>query len=491
MAYYFGASMATDAFVTAFRIPNLLRDMFAEGALSSAFVPVFKEKLIDSDRSEAFHLARIVFTMLLLLVGLLVLLGIVAAPVIVYVTAHGFTATPEKFHLTVSLTRIMMAYLLLVSLSALVMGMLNSLGRFGIPALAPAMFNIGTVVTVVCLYDFFSPPVYTLALGVLVGGLGQLCLQLPSLWRLGFRFGLCFDFLDDSFKRDVRLILPMVVGLSGSRLNILASTLIASFLIEGSISYLSYSYRLMHFPLGVFAVAIGTVALPRVSEMVARKELDGLADVLNETLALNLFVIVPSAAFLAIMGRDLVELVFQWGAFSSVDSENTARTLFHYSYGLIGFAAIRVVAPFYYAFQDSRLPMKLSLITVGVNLLLYYPLVSVLDFAGLAAATSAAGLLNFFLLLKFLPSKGIKVSISRVLVDLAKLLVVAVISFTAAQLLPLSLRFSELAVVNRAVSLIVPAILGTGFYMLLCLILRISGPILLFRWLRGLKSRRG
>ncbi|MBU0984298.1 MAG: murein biosynthesis integral membrane protein MurJ, partial [candidate division Zixibacteria bacterium] len=200
MAYFFGASMATDAFITAFRIPNLLRDMFAEGALSAAFVPVFKERMVNESDEAAFSLARTVATGILLIVGGLVLLGIVAAPVVIYLSANGFVESPEKFDLTVSLTRVMAAYLLLVSLSALVMGMLNSFGRFGLPAIAPAVFNLGIIASVFALYHWLDVPVYAMAIGVLIGGLGQLMVQVPLLLKIGFRFRPAFNFLDDAVK---------------------------------------------------------------------------------------------------------------------------------------------------------------------------------------------------------------------------------------------------------------------------------------------------
>ncbi|HWR82655.1 MAG TPA: murein biosynthesis integral membrane protein MurJ, partial [Candidatus Deferrimicrobium sp.] len=362
MAYYFGAGMATDAFVTAFRIPNLLRDLFAEGALSSAFVPVFKEKLVNDSADGAFRLASAVLSIVSIAVSIVIVLGIIAAPAFVYLAAHGFASVPEKFALTVSLTRIMFVFLLLVSVGAMVMGMLNSFGRFGIPALAPAMFNVGSVLTVVVLYGYLDQPVYALALGVIVGGAAQLAVQLPSLWRIGYRFHPRVSFFDEGVRKVLRLMGPMIIGLSAGRINILVGTLLASFLLEGSISYLNYAYRVMHFPLGVFAVALGTVALPQVSEMVARKDLHRLSGAFAETINFNMFVVVPSAVFLTLMGPQIVDVIYRWGAFSQIDSGHTTLALRHYAYGLIGFAAVRVTVPFFYAFGDSRLPMRISIL---------------------------------------------------------------------------------------------------------------------------------
>ncbi len=474
LAYFFGAGMATDAYITAFRIPNLLRDMFAEGALSSAFVPVFKEKLVNRTEEEAFHLAHVVITAILLVVGAVVLLGIIAAPALIYLFANGFTAEPDKFDLTVSLTRVMMVYLMLISLSALVMGMLNSFGRFGIPAISPAMFNLGTVVTVVVLYRYFEQPIYTMAIGVLIGGIGQVAIQLPPLLKIGYRFKPIVSFLDEGLRKVVRLITPMIIGLSAGRINILVSTLIASFMIEGAISYLNYSYRLMHFPLGVFAVAIGTVALPKASELVARKESHRIGATFSDVIGANLYVVVPSAVFLALMGHRIVALIYGWGAFSEIDTERTALALLHYSYGLIGFAAVRVIVPFYYAFEDSKLPMKISIASVTLNLLLYYPAVKLLGFAGLAAATSLAGIANFLMLLYFLPSKGVQIPFGHFWLNTTRIVVAALASFYIARLLPYGsfLPIND-SVLGRLLSVIMPALVGGLLYLLLSLVFRI------------------
>ncbi|MBD3401249.1 murein biosynthesis integral membrane protein MurJ, partial [candidate division GN15 bacterium] len=436
MAYYFGAGMATDAFVTAFRIPNLLRDLFAEGALSSAFVPVFKEKMVKDSEESAFSLARIVLTLVLVFVGLVVLLGMIAAPAIIYVSAHGFTEDAAKFDLTVDLTRLMFVYLLLVSLSAVVMGMLNSFGRFGIPALAPALFNLGTIAGVLILYNVLPVPIYAMAIGVLIGGLGQVAIQLPLLWRIGFRFRPRFSLLDEGVKRVLRLFTPMVIGLSAGRVNILVNTLLASLLIEGAISYLNYAFRLMHFPLGVFAVALGTVALPKASEVATEGNMDKLARTFTEAINLNFLVIMPSAAFLAMWGTDLIELIFQYGAFSSLDTENTARALLHYSYGLLGLASVRVTVPFYYSLGDSRLPTKISVLAVLVNMGLYFVMVPLLGFAGLASATSLAGLLNFALLVYYLPTRGVPFRRRQVLLDAFRIGVAATLAVYISRLWP-------------------------------------------------------
>lgn len=481
MAYFFGAGMATDAFLTAFRIPNLLRDMFAEGALSSAFIPIFKEKMVLKSDQAAFRLADLVITAILLVVGLIVLLGIIAAPVIIYLFAHGFISNPDKFHLTVNLTQIMFVYLLLVSLSAVVMGMLNSFGRFGIPAISPALFNLGIIGMVVIFYGYFDQPVYTLAIGVLIGGLGQLLIQIPALVKVGYRFKFAFNFLDESFKKVVKLLMPMIIGLSAGRINILVNTLLASFLMEGSISFLSYSYRLMHFPLGVFAVALGTVALPKMSALIANKDYVTLKNTFDETLNLNLFIMIPSAAFLALMGHELIDLIYMWGAFSAADANNTSLALLHYSYGLIGFGAVRVIVPFYYASGDSKLPMKASIVSVLVNMALYYPLIKLLNFAGLASATSLAGLLNFMILMYFLPSRGIKFSWGKIGLNIFRMATAAVLAFYIAKLIPFQLYHGSSKLFERLDLLFVPLFIALVLYFILSYILGVHEVRYLFK----------
>jgi putative peptidoglycan lipid II flippase len=489
MAYYFGASLATDAFVVAFRVPNLLRDMFAEGALSSAFVPVFKEKLVKESDAEAFKLADAVITGILVVVGLIVLLGIVATPAIIYISAKGFTADPFKFDLTVNLTRLMFVYLLLVSLSAAVMGMLNSFGRFGIPAISPACFNIGVIASVLALHRYLGLPVYALAIGVLVGGVGQVLVQLPSLWRIGYRFKPRVAFLDEGFKKVVRLFMPMIVGMSAGRINILVNTLLASFLIEGSISYLNYSYRLMHFPLGVFAVALGTVALPSASEKAARGDMEGLARTFREAISLNMLLIVPSAVVLAVWGHEIVTLIYKWGEFSEVHADNTTLALLHYSYGLIGFAAVRVTVPVFYALGDSKLPMKISIATVFLNMFLYFPMISLLDFAGLSSATSLAALVNFGLLLYFMPKKGVPVSYRGLALNFLRIVLAALLAVIGVRFLPYDFSAGQSEVVGRMLDLLVPVVAGLLMYLGLCYVFRVKEIALVSRALfRGKRT---
>ncbi|MFH2037194.1 MAG: murein biosynthesis integral membrane protein MurJ [Candidatus Zixiibacteriota bacterium] len=473
-AYFFGAGMATDAFVAAFRIPNLLRDLFAEGALSSAFVPVFKDKLVKEGDSPAYYLASITITALIIIVGVVVALGIIFTPAIIYVSAKGFTFDPEKFELTVNLTRLMFIYLLLVSVSAVLMGILNSKGRFGVPALSPAMFNLGMILSPVILYKYFNFPIYTLAVGVIIGGIGQLIFQIPSLVNLGFRFRFIIDFGNEGIRRIGRLISPMILGLSASRINILINTLLASMLIEGAMSYLNYAYRLMHFPLGVFGVALGTVTLPKISGDASRNDLEQLKKTFHEAFGLAMFLVIPSTVYLIGFGNDLVQLVYQRGAFDPVATARTAQALYFYAFGLIGFAGVRVIAPAYYALSDSRRPMYYSIVSVIVNIGLNFAFMPLWGFAGLAAATSVAGLVNLFLLLYNLRHKISGINFSFMLWKVAKILAAVMLAYFIIS----SINFKILIGINSLwdkIALVTIQVAGLGgLYILFAWLLRIE-----------------
>ena len=410
-AHLFGASMEADAFFAAFRIPNLLRDLFAEGALSSAFVPVFKQELNKGGKEQAFELAQVSFSVLGLIVMVVSILGAILSPYLVKLIAPGFSDIPGKEQLTGQLSAVMFPFLLLVSLAALVMSILNSLERFGIPALAPALFNIGVIAAAFIICPYMERPIFGMAFGVLLGGLGQLAIQLPDLRKVGFRFKFRPDFKSEGLRRIRKLITPMIGGLAAGRVNIFVNTLVASFLAAGSVSYLTYSYRIMHLPLGIIAVGLGTVALPKASEMAAKNDMAGLRATFYRAIHLCFFLVCPVIAFFIAAGDEIVAVLFQHGKFNAVDTVNTYRALIWFSVGLIGFAGVRVTAPLYYALGDATKPMRYSIVSVVVNLaanaLVFIPF---LGFAGLALATALGGIVNFGLLAFNLPTRlpGIK-----------------------------------------------------------------------------------
>ncbi|MGB2696882.1 MAG: murein biosynthesis integral membrane protein MurJ [Candidatus Zixiibacteriota bacterium] len=404
-AHLFGAGFSMDAIVAAFRIPHLLRDLFAEGALATAFVPVFTDHLTNKGKKEAFYLGNLVINTLLVILSLVILLGIIFAPFLVNLIAPGFGESPGKIELTTQLTRILFPFLALISLAAVVMGMLNSFGHFATPALAPTMFNIGIIFAGFVFCPFFDPPILGIALGALLGGLGQLGIQIPRVRKEGFRYKPVLNFRDPGLRRILLLMTPAVFGIASTQINIFVATYLASLLPQGSVSYLSYAYRLMYFPLGVFGVAVATVTLPLVSAHAAQNKIDQVLSTYISSLKLVFFLVIPSTIFLIVAAGPIISLLFQHGKFQYLDTVATSKALILYSLGLMGFATIRVTAPVFYALKDTRTPVIISAISVALNIILNLILMRPLGYMGLALATSIAGWVNMFLLLLMLNKK--------------------------------------------------------------------------------------
>lgn len=397
-AYLLGGSLAADAYFAATRLPNLLRDLFAEGALGSAFVPVLSDALARGEVEKARLLVRSMAFTLAWSVGLVVALCVVFSPWLVAGLAPGFADVPGKVELTAELVRWTFPYLWVVSLAALVAGTLNSLRRFGIPAAAPIFFNIGHIATAVLFWSVFDPPVLALAAGVLLGSSCQLLFQLPALKREGFSLAGKVALSDPLVSRVLRLLLPAILGLATLQLNNLATTVIASFLAEGSLAHLNYAFRLMHFPLGVFAVAVGTAVLPRASESVARGERDVLSSTFGDGLRLAAFLVIPAALFLVAFPREVVRVVYEHGAFGQADTEAVSWALRFYALGLLGYTGVRVTAPFFYAHKDTRTPVRYAIVAVVANVGLNLALAAPMGAGGLALANAISGSLNFVLL---------------------------------------------------------------------------------------------
>jgi putative peptidoglycan lipid II flippase len=418
-AYFFGASksFATDAFVIAFRIPNLLRDLFAEGALSSAFVTVFSDYLVTKDEKEAFRLSNLVATMLILVLGVLVVLGIIFAPQVVAVIASGFEGNPAKFELTVRLTRIMMPFILVVALAAQAMGVLNARDRFGVPAMASTFFNIGSIIGGLATAAFLADPTFShpissiiekptegitgMAYGVLIGGLLQYAVQWPSLRKAGFTYRPMLSFSDPGVRRIFSLMGPAVIGAAAVQVNVLINSRFATSIPGGSgpVSWLNYSFRLMQFPIGVFGVAIATATLPAISRSAALKDIAEFRHTLAGSIRLAFLLTIPSAVGLIVMGRPIISLIYEHGkVFGPADTDHTASALAFYAIGLAGYAAVRILAPAFYALNDARTPMMISLLSMATNFVMNWMLVGVLQERGLALSTSTVALMNFALL---------------------------------------------------------------------------------------------
>ena len=416
-AYFFGASksFANDAYVIAFRIPNLLRDLFAEGALSSAFVTVFSDYLVTRDEKEAFRLSNLVATGLIVVLGIFVALGIIFAPQVVALIAPGFEGNQDKFELTVRLTRIMMPFILLVALAAQAMGVLNARDRFGIPALSSTFFNVGSIIgglaTATLLTDpTFSHPIRSIvdkptegiigmAYGVLIGGLLQYAVQWPSLRKAGFRYRPMLSFSDPGVRRIFALMGPAVIGAAAVQVNVLVNSNFASNLPgSGPVSWLSYSFRLMQFPIGVFGVAIATATLPSISRSAALEDMREFRHTLAGSIRLAFLLTIPSAVGLIVLGRPIIALIYERGHFGAGDTDHTAAALAFYAIGLAGYSAVRILAPAFYALGDARTPMIISLLSMATNFVMNWMLIDVLQERGLALSTSTVALMNFALL---------------------------------------------------------------------------------------------
>ncbi|MBW2364500.1 MAG: murein biosynthesis integral membrane protein MurJ [Deltaproteobacteria bacterium] len=374
-AWFFGAGLVSDAFIAAFQIPNLLRRLFGEGSLSIAFIPVFTEYLTKYGKKEAFRLASSALRLLSVILVFIAILGIAISPFIIKLIAPGFYLSPEKYELTVTLTRIMFPYIIFICLVALSMGILNALGHFAAPALAPVLLNI-TMIGSLFIVSFFSNSqehkVLGLAIGVLAGGILQLSFQVPFLLKKGFYFW-----------EKTKIFL----------------------LAEGSVSYLYYADRLVQFPLGIFAIATATAALPTLAKQSSLLDIDGLRNTFTHALNLVFFIAIPSMTGLIVLREPIVALLFKRGAFDALATQKTATALMYYGFGLWAFSGVRIVVSAFYAMQDTKAPVRIAVISILANILLGLLLMMRLDHGGLALATSIASMLNLGLLLKALRKK--------------------------------------------------------------------------------------
>ncbi|MFC1868137.1 murein biosynthesis integral membrane protein MurJ [Thermodesulfobacteriota bacterium] len=405
VATFFGSGMATDAFFVAFRIPNLLRRLFAEGSLTIAFIPVFTEYLRLKSKEDAFEMARVVLTVLSVILAVVTILGVLFSPWIVRIQAWGFGGTGLKYELTIMLTRITFPYILLISLVALFMGILNSLRHFAAPAAAPILLNVGIIGATIWISPHLSQPIVGVAMGVIIGGILQVALQIPWIIRKGISFFPRWAPNHPAVKRIGLLMLPAVFGSAIYQFNQFMGTLLASFLAEGSVSWLYYADRLVQFPLGIFAIAISTAALPSLSRQAAEKDFDKFMDTVNYSMRLTLFITIPAMAGLIILGKPIIQLFFERGAFDSLSTERTAYALVFYSLGLWAFAGTRIIVSAFYAFQDTKTPVKVAAIALIANLVFSLALMGPLKHGGLALALSIASSIQFCFLVFFLKKK--------------------------------------------------------------------------------------
>ncbi|MBI1282888.1 MAG: murein biosynthesis integral membrane protein MurJ [Thiobacillus sp.] len=399
IARVFGAGMLTDAFFVAFKIPNLLRRLFAEGAFSQAFVPILAEYKNRKGHDATQTLVNQVGTALTLVLVAVALLGIMGAPWVAYVSAPGFRADPQKFALTISLLRITFPYIIFISLVALAAGILNTFSKFSVPAFAPVLLNVAMIVATLWLAPYFDPPVLALGWGVALGGVLQLAWMLPHLLKIRMLPRPTLRFDDPGLKRVLKLMAPATLGVSVAQISLLINTIFASFLATGSVSWLYYADRLMEFPTGMLGVALGTILLPSLAKHYADDSPAEYSKLLDWGLRLTLLLALPSAAALAVLAVPLIATLFNYGAFDAHDVSMTQQALIAYSIGLVGLILVKVLAPGFYARQNIRTPVKIAITTLVATQLMNLAFILPLGHAGLALAIGLGACLNASLLL--------------------------------------------------------------------------------------------
>ena len=402
-AALFGGGRVMDAFTIAFRIPNLLRDLFAEGALSTAFVTVFTKTTAVGDETAAWRLANKIATLTALVLSLITVLGILSAPWLVAALAPGFD--PAKAALTVTLTRVMYPFILLVSLAALVMGMLNARNVFGVPAMASSFFNLGSIVAGVLLGYWLDPhfgprAILGLAIGTLVGGALQLLVQLPTLRRHGYHYRADFHWRDPGVRAVLRLMGPSVIAASTTQVNVLVNSVFASELGDGPTFWLTVAFRLMQLPLGIFGVALGTVALPLLARMAATGNMLSFRSELARGMRLAFLMTIPASVGLIVLAEPIISVLYQHGRFGAYETAESAGALRFYALGLCGYAALKVLVNAFYAIDRRKTPMVVSFLAVALNLALNFIFTRELGWGhrGLAFSTACVATSNFLIL---------------------------------------------------------------------------------------------
>lgn len=407
LARVFGAGLLTDAFFVAFTIPNLLRQLFAEGALSQAFVPVLAEYKNLRGREATLKLISHTATLLALALAIIVAIGVIAAPLLIYVYAPGYVSDPEKFGITVDMLRIVFPYIFFVSLVALAGGVLNSHGRFMVPAFTPILLNISFLTFALVLAGWFEPPVLALAWAVFVGGIIKFLFQVPFLKSLGMVPRLSLDLKDEGVSRILKLMGPAILGISMSQIAVLVNTAFASFLETGSVSWLYYAFRLESFPVALLGSALGAIILPSLSKYHAVKSPDDYSKLLDWGLRLAVLLALPAMLALALLSTPLIATLFYYGEFSARDVAMVRDALIAVSFGVPGIVFVRVLAPGFYARQDVKTPFRVAGICILITMLMNAVLIGPLKHAGLALAVSIGSTLNAAMLFNLLRKRGV------------------------------------------------------------------------------------
>jgi len=497
-AYFFGTGIAADAFTVAFRVPNLLRALFAEGTLSAAFVPVFGEYLAKRSKRETWMLASVAWSILAIILVVVALLGIAVAPYVVKIMAHGYRHVPGKLDLTISLTRIMFPYIIFVGLAALSMGMLNSLRHFFAPAVSPVLLNASMIAAMILFCrrvgELPSEQVYALAVGVLVGGAAQLGIQVPFLKKKGMSFRFRPNWRHPAVKKILSLMVPGVLGLGILEINAFVDTYLGALLRPGSVAALEYGNRLMQLPLGVFGVALGTAVLPTLSIQAAREDFDQLRDTFSFAVRFVCFIMIPASLGLIVLRYPVIRLLFERGEFTRGDSVSmTSWALMFYAVGLASYGMIKCTVPVFYSLKDTRTPVKIAVVAMLSNIVLNVILMQFLQLGGLALATALSATINVTLLMRHLrrrlgwvKGRDIFRSVGRIAIAAA---LMALVCFVAASFM--EVRFGSATAVQQGIQVLVCIVLGVGSYVAFCRVFRCREMSFLVGILRRDRDLRG
>ncbi len=512
-ARYFGAGFLYDAFIVGFRIPNLLRDLFAEGALSAAFVKVFTDYQLKSSEKEAWRLASLIFNGLAVVLSVICIAGIFLSPLFVKLITYNYLGDPnhyyppEKAALATTLMQVMFPFILLVALAALAMGVLNTKGRFGIPASASTAFNVVSIVfglgiafwlsggawersidKIAVPSDAAQWAIIGMSIGTLLGGAAQLIVQLPSLFKVGFRFSLRLSFRDEGVRRVMRLMGPAIIGTGAIQIKVLVDTVVASG-IDGGASWLSYAFRLMQFPIGVFGVAIGTAAIPTLSRLASEENAVKFRSTLSDAIKLVFLLAIPSACGLIVLGDPIIALIYQRGEFDAFDTNMTSWALTAYSVGLAAYAAIKVLSPAFYALDDARTPMYISLASIMVHVPASFGMMQLLStvgvsperpngfgHVGVALATSIVATVNFLALAWFMRRRIKRLNGGVILSSLIRIVIASAAMSAAAYFsyYLLTNYFAEKSLPIRVVEALVPIVFAIATFLITAKLMRIG-----------------
>lgn len=421
----FGAGVETDAFFVAFMIPNLLRSFLGEGALNTTFIPVFSDYITQNNQKKADAFASNVLNILILVLIIIIVLGIWGAPFIVNIVASGFRYEPLKYTLTVNLTKIMFPYIGFAAIAALFMGILNSYKQFFIPAFAPAMLNIGIILFAVLYSERLG--IYSLAFGVIIGGIAQALIHIPALIKKRFHYKFTIDFNEPGIKALFTLLGPAIFGLAIDKINFVVDRIIASYLSHGSISALYYANRLMQFPLGVFGIALSIAILPTLSKNFSKNQFNEMKENYCFGIKILSFFILPSTVALIVLSHPIIRLFYEHGVFSSQDTSLTEIALACYTLGLFPLAILRLTISTFYAFKDTKTPLKIGVFVVVFNIILDLILVRYLAHAGIALATSISAAFHLIILNLALHKKISGIFQKKLVIYLGKTLLAAAI----------------------------------------------------------------